>query len=136
MSEVSFTDFEVLSRTVFGEAAGEPWLGRVAVAHVVMNRFRSKKWFAGVSIAETCRKPMQFSCWNEGDPVHEKMLHTLGTSLAPCMAAVMDVLSGTEKDPTGGATHYYADSIKAPAWAQGKVPSAVIGHHKFFINVD
>jgi N-acetylmuramoyl-L-alanine amidase len=136
MKEVSFKDFEVLARTIFGEAGGESWRGRVAVAHVILNRLKSKKWFSAPTIAEVCQKPWQFSCWNAGDPVREKMMKAAGTSLSGSMAAALDALTGVEKDPTNGATHYYADYIDPPKWAEGKKPTVKIGRHLFFSNID
>ena len=58
------SDLFTLARTVYGEARGESDQGRAAVAHVVLNRFRSDKWFSAGTIEAVCRKPSQFSCWN------------------------------------------------------------------------
>ena len=136
VEDVSFKDFEILSRTIFGEAVGEPWRGRVGVAHVILNRWKSKKWFSAPTIAEVCLKKFQFSCWNEGDPAHARMISAGGIALATSMSAAMAALTGEEKDPTKGATHYYADYIPSPKWAEGKTPSVKIGRHLFFTNVD
>lgn len=58
-------DIDILARTIYGEARGEKTAGKKAVACVIMNRYKAKKWFSGKTIAETCQKPWQFSCWNK-----------------------------------------------------------------------
>ena len=44
-------DIDILARTIYGEARGEKTAGKKAVACVIMNRYKSKKWFAGKTIA-------------------------------------------------------------------------------------
>ena len=44
-------------------------------------------------------------------------------------------LAGTLKDPTVGATHYHAQGGVAPL-ARDKTPSADIGNHRFYNNVE
>src|SRR5512134_3045692 len=61
---IRFDDLSVMARTVYGEARGEPHEGRLAVAHVILNRARAGGWF-GAGVSEVC---LQFSCWNPGDP--------------------------------------------------------------------
>lgn len=133
---IDFRDLDVMSRTIFGEARGEPIQGQIAVANVIVNRFRSGKWFAGKTIADTCQKPMQFSCWNEGDPTRARMVSATITDLQPFYDIAINVLWGAINDPSLGATHYYADTIAAPAWSKGKIPTTKIGHHLFFKDID
>ena len=138
----TFDDLETMARTVFGEARGEPAAGQLAVAWVILNRWRSGTWFAGKTIAETCRKHSpkgihQFSCWNEGDPTRARM-ESAGwnePALRRAADATLAALSGLAPDPTKGAAHYHADTIPAPVWARGKTPSAVIGRHRFFVGI-
>jgi len=66
-------DVLTLARTVWGEARGESVAGQKAVICTVLNRFNSGRWYAGKTIAETCRKPWQYSCWNKKDPNRAKM---------------------------------------------------------------
>ena len=40
-------DLQILARTLFGEARGEGDEGLEAVACVIINRFKAKKWFTG-----------------------------------------------------------------------------------------
>jgi len=72
-------EIEVLARTLYGEARGEPVAGKEAVASVVMNRVRrsqekSSGYWWGNDVITVCTKPWQFSCWNVDDPNRPKLL--------------------------------------------------------------
>lgn len=136
MSNLTLHDIDIATKTVWGEARGESEEGRLAVAHVLLNRWRSGKWFARATLAATCQRKWQFSCWNEGDPNRPKLeaLTPGDNGYLGCMAAVVEALKGAG-DPTGGATHYHTISV-TPDWSRGKEPSTVIGHHKFYRNID
>ena len=134
--KIRFDDLSVMARTVYGEARGEPQEGRLAVAHVILNRMRAGGWW-GQSVSEVCLKRWQFSCWNPGDPNRKRLfqveLHD--KDLMGCARACLDALAGSA-DPTGGATHYHATSLPAPPrWARGRIPDLVIGRHAFFRNI-
>jgi N-acetylmuramoyl-L-alanine amidase len=132
-------DADVMARTIMGEARGESDQGKVAVGWVILNRARSGKWFGGGGdIFSVCRKPYQFSCWNPGDPNFPIITNArVGDSdFDACLVAAKQVLSGSVADPTGGATHYYAEYIAAPSWTQHPAKFTVqIGVHKFYENV-
>ncbi len=79
----------------------------------------------------------QFSCWNEGDPNRAKIERAdeSDREFASCTRIARRALAGALADPTHGATHYHATGI-APPWAAGREPSAVIGRHRFYNNVE
>ena len=52
-----------------------------------------------------------------------------------CRLVASLVIRGLLPDPTGGATHYHTKGV-APDWSRGKMPSAVIGDHLFFNDID
>ena len=122
-------DIDVMARTVFGEARGESYQGKVAVAHVILNRVAKGGWWGKTPI-EVCTAPRQFSCWNDGDPNRARMMKADLSDKAyqESLRAVLDAISG--QDPTGGACHYHALSV-APKWAEGK-QGHTIGNHLFF----
>jgi spore germination cell wall hydrolase CwlJ-like protein len=134
----SFADLDIMVRTVYGEARGEIPAGQIAVAWCIRNRAEldlhrdGKPDWWGEGIAGVCQKPYQFSCWLPADPMFPKIRNARTAQLAACLQACFSVLGGEAPDPTGGATHYYASSIAAPAWAVGRTPIAVIGAHRFF----
>lgn len=127
-------DCAILTRTVWGEARSEPHAGKLAVAWVVMNRFKSGKWFAGKTIASTCLKSRQFSAWDHGDPNREKMCDATMADLGECQAAALAAMLGTQDDPTDGCTHYHFVGINPP-WANGKQPHVTIGRHSFYKDI-
>lgn len=130
-------DAAILSRTVFGEARGELWEGKVAVAWVIKNRWKSRKWYAGATIASTAMKAKQFSCWNDSDPNRPKMCDATDDELSECQAAAMAAILGTVPDPTDGCTHYHATTMETyPPWALGKEPHRTIGRHSFYKEID
>ncbi len=131
---------EVLARTLYGEARGEPVRGKEAVAAVILNRVRKAEahggWWWGDDIVGVCLKPWQFSCWNPGDPNRARLLAVTaesGTS-ATCLRVARRAVAGRLDDPTGGATHYHARHVHPP-WAWSHVPSAEIGGHLFYSTV-
>ena len=134
MTDVHGWDVMVLVRTVWGEARGEPLRGQLAVAYVVLNRWRSGKWFAGKTLASTCLKAHQFSAWNTGDLNREAMCDATDADLADCRAAARAAVEGSQSDPTDGCTHYHTVAV-SPAWARGREPYITIGRHAFYKDV-
>lgn len=130
-------DLDYLARTVYGEARGESFAGKVAVACVMLNRaasaHRGERRIVGV-----VTEPWQFSCWNESDPNLSKILsvdlsdQAFRACVSACMAAFDALADG--RDPTRGALHYHADGV-APRWAEGRHPCAVIGAHRFYNDI-
>ena len=147
-----FNDLEILARTIWGEARSETLLGRRTVACVVINRWLSGKWFNGTdtnndefeSIAEVCKQPWQFSCWNSNDKNLPKMMAVrIGDRLFDeCINIAMMVIEDAGslrragRDPSCGATHYYVDGSPVPKWHTGQKPCAIIGKHLFFANIN
>jgi spore germination cell wall hydrolase CwlJ-like protein len=103
---------------------------------VVLNRFRSGKWFAGKTIASTCLKAYQFSCWDVGDPNREKMCDATLADLDESQAAAVSAMLGTQSDPTDNCTHYHAVGIAPPPWTDGHTPHITIGRHSFYRGID
>lgn len=129
-------DMDVLARTIWGEARGENEQGKKAVVNVIFNRFSSGKWFAGKTIADTCQKPWQFSCWNKSDPNRKKMEALTYIELKPYFELIREV-EQAKVDLVNGATHYYAPKVVAcPKWAKGIEPCAKVGNHLFFKDID
>jgi len=132
---------DILARTLFGEARGEPVRGQEAVAAVVLNRVRRARrrggWWWGKTVAEVCLKPSQFSCWNAADPNRAKILAATAAdpAFAACLRIARRAVAGALADPTDGATHYHAVG-RTPLWAVGREPSAVIGGHAFYNDVE
>lgn len=134
-------DLEVAWRTVWGEARGEPFEGKLAVAWVIRNRWQNQggQFAADVTAAAACLRRWQFSCWLPADPNLPRLLAVpAGDPMAlECLEAVARAFrAAPAADPTGGATHYHAAWLSPPPdWAAGREPSARIGRHLFFAGV-
>lgn len=134
-------DIDVLARTIYGEARGEKLNGMEAVASVVLNRQKiskqKKKYWWGNSIAEICKKPKQFSCWNKND-INYGLISRVDENnpvFCICKRIAMRAVSGFVEDKTRGATHYHTKSIR-PVWTLGKIPCCEIGSHIFYNDIE
>jgi hypothetical protein len=79
---------------------------------------------------------MQFSCWNASDQNREQIAALRDDD--PVLQKLDSILEQTrvERDPTGGATHYYSTSmIQPPKWSIGATFCAQIGRHRFYRDV-
>lgn len=135
MIDVTPGDLDILARTVYGEARGEPYEGKKAVAHVIINRTSFRVGDRDHSLAASALRWLQFSAWNEGDPNRRKMARiTLSDrGFRTCMRAALEAID--EPDPTHGSRHYHRRGA-APRWSRGKRPVLDIGSHVFFNDID
>ena len=128
---------DTLARTMYGEARGEGTAGKVAVAHVVVNRVQADSWW-GKTVIGVCRYPWQFSSWNRSDPNREIILRVSLRSAVfrECVRLAGEVLSGQRADPTKGATHFMTRARAAKGWPKSwgppRRPVAAIGRHLFY----
>lgn len=156
--DYSERDLVAMALTAWGEARGEPDDGVAAVCWSIRNRAEADLWqdgkpdWWGEGVAGVALKPAQYSCHNAADP-NSTRLRAFATGgdagsgsltaegladpgLQRCLEIARGVLDGSIADPTKGATHYYADTIAAPRWTDGRKPSAHVGHHLFFNDVE
>lgn len=138
---VTEKDRDILARTLWGEARGEGAAGRVAVAWTIRNRVfdgKEKSWW-GEGYSGVCQAKYQFSCWNKTDPNYQFLAGVKQIplrELAQCRIAADQVVDGKVSDTTGGATHYYALSMKtAPGWSANAKQTLRLGGHVFFKDV-
>jgi len=124
-----FTEEELLARTAYGEARGEPEEGQPPPMHSILNRVKSGQYPG--TVEAVVRQPRQFSAWNPEDPNREKME---SAEEDPVFEKILELavrsFRGKTKDPTGGATHYHRSDI-SPRWAPGMETTREIGAHRF-----
>ena len=121
--------------TVWQEARGEPFDGKVAVAEVILRRTKLKYRSDG-SIASTCLRDRQFSGWNNSDPnrIKAATLDSMDPGVQDCVKAWTEAADrGSNLVP--GATHYFNAHIVSPPWAKDAEVVAVIGNHTFLKGV-
>ncbi len=126
-------DLDTLTRTLWGEARGEPKEGQVAVVQVVRNRVLRK----GTDAATECRRDRQFSCWFDRQAPKLKALDPASAIYQQLAAVVVEAWG--QPDITDGACHYYAPAGmpggRAPSWAAQGTETLRKGGHIFFKGV-
>lgn len=116
---LSNSDLYLLSCCIYGEARGESYTGKVAVAAVVLNRIRSSQFPNTVS--GVIYQKGAFTCVADGQI-------NLGTN-DECTRAAQDALNGW--DPTGGALYYFNPKTATSAWIWSRPQLVTIGRHIF-----
>ena len=118
-SSISTSDLYLLSCCVYGEARGESYTGKVAVAAVILNRVRSSSF--PNSISGVIYQKGAFTCVSDGQI-------NLGTN-DECTRAAQDAMNGW--DPTGGAIYYFNPATATSAWIWSRPQLLTIGKHIF-----
>lgn len=111
----------LLGRLVHGEARGEPYVGKVAVAAVVLNRVRSSLF--PNTISGVIYQAGAFDAVADGQ-----------INLTPdedSLRAARDALAGW--DPTGGCLYYYNPVTSTNSWIWTRQVQLSIGKHHFAI---
>lgn len=125
--------------TIYCEASGQSALARRMVAWSLFNRLRDGRF--GSTIAQICLRRAQFSEWLSDPQDNANLLRMAGTPetdsvLMDALSAYQEALAGNGPDPTGGATHFYAEPLPAPSWTE---PPAIFtvqeGRLRFYRNV-
>lgn len=115
----SENDIKLLSQAVYGEARGEPYVGQVAVAAVILNRLESPSFPNTVS--GILFEPLAFTAvadgqiWLEPDETARK--------------AVIDAINGM--DPSESATYYFNPETATSKWIWSRPQIKQIGNHIF-----
>ena len=125
-------ELHCLALTIYFEARGEPETGKLAVAHVVMNRMMDSRFPDTICRVvqqggEQVRHRCQFTWWCDGLSDRPKNLRQWEKS----KELARTVYWGGNSDPTGGALWYHADYV-APTWAQAFDRTSQIGRHIFY----
>ena len=112
-------DLNLLAHLVHGEARGEPYIGKVAVAAVVLNRTRDSRF--PKTIAGVIYQPGAFDAVSDGQ-----------INLEPdesSYKAARDALNGW--DPTYGCIYYYNPATATSKWIWSRPIVIKIGKHNF-----
>ena len=115
------SEIRVLARLVNGEARGEPYIGQVAVAAVVLNLVKSPTFPNTISgvVFQT----------GAFDAVWDGQFDLEPTANA--VRAARDAMNGW--DPTGGCLYYYNPSTATNSWIWTRQVQLSIGKHAFAI---
>ena len=114
-------DEHLLARCIHGEARGEPYVGKVAIAAVVLNRVRDSRF--PNTIAGVIYQPLAFTAVADGQ-----------INLTPnkdAYKAAKDALNGW--DPTYGTLYYWNPVTATSKWIWSRKITLRIGKHVFGI---
>ena len=118
-ANISNSDLYLLSCCIYGEARGESYTGKVAVAAVILNRVKSSAF--PNSISGVIYQTGAFTCVSDGQI-------NLGTN-DECTRAAQDAMNGW--DPTGGAIYYFNPATATSKWIWSRPQLVTIGKHIF-----
>ena len=118
-STQSSSDLYLLAKCVYAEARGEPYVGQVAVAAVILNRVKSPEF--PNTIAGVIYQPYAFTAVIDGQ-----------INLEPDQTAynaARDAMNGW--DPTYGCLFYYNPATATSSWIWSRQTVVTIGEHVF-----
>ncbi|WP_027417825.1 spore cortex-lytic enzyme [Aneurinibacillus terranovensis] len=116
---LSENEINMMANAVYGEARGEPFIGQVAVAAVILNRTHSPSF--PKSPTSVIFEPGAFTAVSDGQ-IYLK-------PNARAKKAVLDALNGW--DPTGGALYYFNPDTATSGWIWSRPQIKKIGKHIF-----
>lgn len=123
--ELPRQDINCIARAVYHEARGEPVMGQIAVAHVILNRAHSGTY--SQKICEVVYQPNQFTGLSPATSI-DYSSPEWGSAIETAIFSY----TGFVEDPTHGAQWYYAQKkIDKPKWAEGKKLLTKINGHTF-----
>ena len=115
----SQNDIQLMANAVHGEARGEPYIGQVAVASVILNRVNSPTF--PDSVSGVIFEPRAFTAVADG----QIWLTPNETS----KKAVLDAINGW--DPSENALYYFNPDTATSSWIWGRPQIKQIGKHIF-----
>jgi N-acetylmuramoyl-L-alanine amidase len=118
-SGFSQNDIRLMSNAVFGESRGESYIGQVAVAAVILNRLRDKRF--PHTVAGIIFQPGAFTAVADGQ------IYLTPNNTAK--KAVVDAINGW--DPTGGSNYYFNPATATSKWIWSRPQVKKIGKHIF-----
>lgn len=116
---LSASDENLMAHVVYGEARGQPYIGQVAVAAVILNRYHSSLF--PHSIPAIIYQPGAFESIANGQAwlgLHKENVE-----------ATMDAIHGF--DPTHGALYYWNPATATSPWVWSQPIMLTIGQHVF-----
>ncbi len=117
----SNSDVYLLAKCVYAEARGEPYVGQVAVAAVILNRVKDPNF--PNTISGVIYQPWAFTAVNDGQ-----------IKLEPnetAYQAARDAMNGW--DPTYGCIYYYNPVVATNKWILTRQIVVTIGKHVFAV---
>ena len=121
MTQQESNDLYMLAKCIHAEARGEPYIGKVAVGAVILNRVASPDF--PDTIYGVIYQPWAFTAVHDGQIDLEPE--------AASYQAATDALNGW--DPTYGSIYYYNPDTASSSWIFSRETTVVIGQHVFAV---
>ncbi len=118
-SGYSENDIQLMANAVYGEARGEPYVGQVAVAAVILNRIESTSF--PNTISGVIFEPRAFTAVADGQ--------IWLTPNEQAKKAVHDAINGW--DPSDGCIYYFNPDTATSGWIWSRQQVTQIGKHIF-----
>ncbi|HZG60301.1 MAG TPA: spore cortex-lytic enzyme [Anoxybacillus sp.] len=115
----SRNDIQLMANAVYGEARGEPYIGQVAVAAVILNRLNHSSF--PNTVAGVIFQPGAFTAVADGQ--------IWLTPNETARKAVLDAINGW--DPSEGAIYYFNPDTATSGWIWSRPQIKRIGKHIF-----
>ena len=128
----------VLARTIYGISQGQSAEVREAFAAVIMNRCAAamvhntnKVW--GLTIADVCLKPGQFTCWDDDSPYRSAAILAApgDREFMDCFLLATRAAHGFYEDHTDGADTFVGSGELTTPEKPGEL-TATIGGYDFY----
>ena len=114
-------DIYLLARVIHAEARGEPFVGKVAVGAVLLNRLESSRF--PNTLAGIIFKPGEFCTVRDGQ--------IWMTPNADAIRAAEYAMAGW--DPSGGALYFYNPAKTTSRWIWSRTVTYRVGEHVFAV---
>jgi len=124
-------EWHCLAEALYFEARGETVKGQFAVAEVIMNRVKSKRFpnsLCGVINQGTGKKyqcQFTYTCDGHAEVIAEPRAYSRVGKVADV------IIDGNAPKLTEGATHYHTTAVR-PSWSRVYKRTARIGDHLFY----
>lgn len=116
---LSENDIQIMANAVYGEARGEPYVGQVAVAAVILNRVSDENF--PNTVYGVIFQPRAFTAVDDGQ--------IYLTPNESARRAVEDAIGGY--DPTNGCLYYFNPVTATSKWIWTRQQMLTIGKHIF-----
>ena len=132
-------ELECLALAIYHEARGEPVVGRMAVARVILNRVTSALYpptvcgvvFQNAHWHNRCQ--FSFACDRQSDIPRNRAAWVAARTLAS--AYLRERVQRSKLNMVVAlSTHYHADYV-SPRWSRSLIKAGTIGRHIFYISL-
>lgn len=118
--------------TIVGEAAGEPFLGKVAVAEVIRNRMK-RKYASDGSVIGTVLRAKQFSMWDDNARLIAAKADDENKWVEEAKQAWEH---SADSNITHGSVLYHTIMIAPPYWTKGPTVKVATTIHRHIFYTD